>query len=64
MTLLRWKRSLLALLCSGFLLNFGFGCPTDTNLQTALSNAGQSFGNSLVGTLVKTWFNDALGTKI
>jgi hypothetical protein len=59
---LRWKRALLALLCYGFLCDLG--CPTDTTLQTALSNAGQTFGNTIVGTVVKTYFNEAFGTKI
>ena len=59
---LRLQRALLALLCSGFL--FDGGCPTETSLQTAVSNAGQTFSNSLVSQVVKKFFNDALGTKI
>lgn len=62
MRYLRWKRVLLALACSGFL--FDYGCPTQTSLKTAVSNAGQTFSNSLWTSLINSLFNDALGTKL
>ncbi|MGB9625274.1 MAG: hypothetical protein ACPMAQ_10465 [Phycisphaerae bacterium] len=58
---LRLKRSLLALLCAGFL--FDAGCPDEKAVQTAASNAGQSFVNELVKGTVKKWFDYAVGLQ-
>ncbi len=59
MTWLRIKRAFFALLCSGFLLDYG--CPTETDIQKAASNAGQTLTNDLVKVTVKKWFDALVG---